>query len=58
MPLTLAAIASTSYWPFAVLTISVVLINVAIMRLRIHAFLALIPAAFLARFRTPEFSAR
>lgn len=57
MPLTFAAVMSTSYWPFAVLALSVVFIITAITRFRMHAFLALILAAFLAGFLTPEFSA-
>lgn len=58
MPFFLAAApaAPVSHWPFAVLAISVVFIIVAITRLRMHAFLALILAAFLAGFLTQEFS--
>jgi gluconate:H+ symporter, GntP family len=60
LPLVLAAAdpaaPTTSYWPFAVLAISVVFIIVAITKLRMHAFLALILAAFLAGFLTSEFS--
>ncbi|MEO6568403.1 MAG: SLC13 family permease [Opitutaceae bacterium] len=55
MDLFLAA-APTSYWPFAILAIAVVFIIVAITKLRIHAFLALILAAFLTGFLTPSFS--
>jgi gluconate:H+ symporter, GntP family len=51
-----AAPASTSYWPFAVLAISVAFIIFAITRLRMHAFLALILAAFLAGFLTKDFA--
>ncbi len=54
----LAAVPSPTpdHWPFAVLGISVVFIIVAITRLRMHAFLALILAAFLAGFLTDKFS--
>jgi len=56
MLLPLAAAAPANYWPFAILAITVVFIIVAITRLRMHAFLALILAAFLAGFLTTEFS--
>jgi gluconate:H+ symporter, GntP family len=53
----LAAVAApVGYWPFAVLAISVAFIIIAITRLRMHAFLALILAAFLAGFLTKEFA--
>lgn len=51
-----APAAPVSYWPFAVLAICVAFIVVAITRLRMHAFLALILAAFLAGFLTQEFA--
>ena len=41
-----AAAASPDYWPFAVLAISVGLIITLITVLRVHAFMALILAAF------------
>ena len=56
LPLAAAAAAPASMWPFAVLAISVVFIIVAITKLRMHAFLALILAAFLAGFLTDEFA--
>jgi GntP family gluconate:H+ symporter len=43
-------------WPFAVLAICVGVIILLITRLRVHAFLALIAAAFLAGFLTRDFS--
>lgn len=46
-----------SYWPFAVLAISVAFIIFAITKLRLHAFLALILAAFLAGFLAQGFKA-
>ena len=51
-----AAAAPYSSWPFVVLAISVAFIIIAITRLRMHAFLALILAAFLAGVLTKEFS--
>jgi GntP family gluconate:H+ symporter len=57
MDLPLAAAAPPSYWPFAILAISVAFIILAITKLRMHAFLALILAAFLTGFLTPVFSA-
>ncbi len=56
MTLLPAAPADANYWPLAVLVICVVFIIVAITRLRLHAFLALVLAAFLAGFLTQEFS--
>ena len=53
--LALANDASTT-WPFVVLAISVVFIIVAITKLRLHAFIALIFAAFLAGFLTEGFT--
>jgi GntP family gluconate:H+ symporter len=53
----LAIAASTSLWPFAILAICVAAIILLITKLRVHPFLALIAAAFLAGFLTPEFSA-
>jgi GntP family gluconate:H+ symporter len=50
------AAAEYSAWPFAVLAISVAFIIFAITRLRMHAFLALILAAFLAGILTKEFA--
>ena len=43
-----ASITDHRYWPFAVLAISVAFVIIAISRLRLHAFLALILAALLA----------
>jgi GntP family gluconate:H+ symporter len=51
----LAQADSVSYRPFLVLIVSVIFIIVAITRLRMHAFVALILAAFLAGFLTTEF---
>ncbi|HAB16145.1 MAG TPA: SLC13 family permease [Verrucomicrobiota bacterium] len=51
----LAAVSSTT-WPFIVLAVCVAFIIVAITKLRLHAFIALIFAAFLAGFLTNEFS--
>lgn len=50
-----AAPTAINYWPFAVLAISVVFIILAITKLRMHAFLALVLAAFLAGFLTEQF---
>jgi GntP family gluconate:H+ symporter len=47
-PVLAAAITSGPYWPFAVLLLSVALIIFLITVLRVHAFLALILAAFAA----------
>ncbi|MDB6005218.1 MAG: idnT [Prosthecobacter sp.] len=44
----LLAATSASYWPFVVLAISVAFIIIAISKLRMHAFVALILAAMLA----------
>ncbi|MDO8544091.1 MAG: SLC13 family permease [Opitutaceae bacterium] len=52
-----AAAAPLNAWPFAILAISVGFIILAITRLRLHAFLALILAAFLAGFLTTRFPA-
>lgn len=55
--MTLFAIAdAANFWPFAILAICVGVIVVLITRLRLHPFLALIAAAFLAGFLTREFS--
>jgi gluconate:H+ symporter, GntP family len=51
-----AAAAPVGNWPFAVLAISVAFIILAITKLRMHAFLALILAAFLAGFLTKQFA--
>ena len=58
MNLTLAAatVAPVGNWPFAVLAISVTFIILAITKFRMHAFLALILAAFLAGFLTKQFA--
>ena len=56
LPLAAAAAAPANYWPFAVLAISVIFIILAITKLRMHAFLALILAAFLAGFLSDEFT--
>lgn len=50
---TLAA-ASVSYWPFAVLAISIAFIIFAIGKLRLHPFLALVLAALLAGMLTDK----
>jgi GntP family gluconate:H+ symporter len=56
--MTLFALAApTNYWPFANLAICIAVIILLITKLRVHPFLALIGAAFLAGFLTPEFSA-
>lgn len=55
-PILAAASSSTSLWPFAILAIAIAFIIIAITKLRMHAFLALILAAFLAGFLTDEFS--
>lgn len=55
MRLPLAALDATTLWPFVILVVSVAFIIVAITKLRLHAFLALILAAFLAGFMTSEF---
>jgi len=47
---------TTNYWPFAILAICVATILLLITKLRVHAFVALIAAAFLAGFLTPEFT--
>ena len=47
--------ASVGNWPFVVLVVSIVFIIVAITKLRLHAFIALILAAFLAGFLTQSF---
>jgi len=46
----------SSLWPFVILGICVATIIVLITKLRMHAFLALIAAAFLAGFLTKEFT--
>ena len=43
-----------SYWPLGILAISVVFIVVSIVKFRIHPFLALILAAFLAGILTGD----
>jgi GntP family gluconate:H+ symporter len=53
----LPLLAAASHWPFVVLGVSVVFIIVAITKLRMHAFLALILAAFLAGFLADGFDA-
>ena len=50
-----AVSASAGNWPFLVLVASIVFIVVAITKLRQHAFIALILAAFLAGFLTQSF---
>ncbi len=52
-----AAAPAASWWPFIVLLVSVALIIVLITKLRMHAFVALILAAFVAGFLTHEFKA-
>lgn len=48
-------LAAASRWPFVVLLVSVVFIILAITKLRLHAFMALIFAAFLAGFMSEPF---
>jgi GntP family gluconate:H+ symporter len=47
---------AVSYWPFVILAVSVVFIIVTITKLRMHPFIALILAAFLAGFMTVDFT--
>ncbi|MBM3872518.1 MAG: hypothetical protein FJ382_02080 [Verrucomicrobia bacterium] len=54
-PLALAPGTASSHWPFVTLAVCVVFIIVAITRLRLPAFLALVLAAFLAGILTPIF---
>jgi GntP family gluconate:H+ symporter len=49
------AAAAPDYWPFVVLVVCVGFIIVAIAKLRLHAFIALIAAAFLAGFLSRPF---
>ena len=51
-----AAVAPPAWWPFVVLIVSIAFVIVAITKLRLHAFLALILAAFLAGFLAWGFS--
>jgi H+/gluconate symporter-like permease len=51
----LAAAEVTSRWPFVVLIVSVAFVILAITKLRLHAFIALIFAAFLAGFLSEPF---
>ncbi len=51
-----AAAPAPNWWPFVILLASVTTIIFLITKLRLHAFLALIIAAFLAGFLTPKFS--
>ncbi len=51
----LAIVDASNLRPFVILAICVAVIVVLITRLRVHAFLALIAAAFLAGFLTKEF---
>lgn len=51
-----AIVDAATLWPFAVLAICVATIIVLIAKLRVHAFLALIAAAFLAGMLTREFT--
>jgi GntP family gluconate:H+ symporter len=55
MQLFAAAAAAPNWWPFVVLIVSVTLIIFLITKLKMHAFLALILAAFAAGFLTFEF---
>ncbi|MEO7412130.1 MAG: hypothetical protein ABIZ81_02140 [Opitutaceae bacterium] len=57
MLLPLAAAAPVGNWPFAILAISIAFIIFSITRLKMHPFLALIAAAFLAGFLTKSFPA-
>jgi gluconate:H+ symporter, GntP family len=56
MHLLAAAAAAPKWWPFVVLVASVATIIFLITKLRMHAFIALITAAFLTGFLTPKFS--
>ncbi len=51
-----AAEVTGSRWPFVVLLVSIVFVIVAITKLRLHAFIALIFAAFLAGFLAEPFA--
>lgn len=51
-----AEVAASTRWPFVVLLVSVSFVIVAITRLRLHPFFALIFAAFLAGFLSEPFS--
>lgn len=55
-PFLASVAAPVSWWPLVVLTVSILFIVVAITRLRMPAFLALILAAFLAGFMADGFS--
>jgi GntP family gluconate:H+ symporter len=48
--------ATSSYWPFATLLASIATVVVLISVVRVHAFIALIAAAFVAGFMTPKFA--
>lgn len=51
-----ALLDSSKLWPLGILFICIVAIILLITKLRVHAFVALIAAAFLAGFLTPEFT--
>jgi GntP family gluconate:H+ symporter len=55
MQLLAAAAPASTMWPFVVLLVSVATIIFLITKLRLHAFLALIIAAFIAGFLTQQF---
>src|SRR5262245_4018366 len=50
-----AAGVRSPYWPFVILVVAITFIIIAITRLRLHAFIALIFAAFLVGFLTQGF---
>jgi GntP family gluconate:H+ symporter len=52
----LAAATPADWWPFAILAICIAVIVLLITKFRLHPFLALLAAAFLAGFLTKEFS--
>jgi GntP family gluconate:H+ symporter len=56
LPVPLPLFAASSAWPFVVLGVSVAFIILAITKLRLHAFIALILAAFLAGFLADGFN--
>lgn len=55
MPLPFLAALSSTYWPFVVLFVTVAAVITMISVMRVHAFIALILAAFLAGFMTQSF---
>ena len=51
----LPMVAAVSWWPFVILATAVAFIIIGITKLRLHPFIALIGAAFLVGFMTPEY---